>query len=295
MADDVGPFRTGAEARARPRRDRRLARDARRAPVRRSRAVRHARASTGSTCATCCWWRATVARAALRAHREPRRPSARGFSRMLPEWRVNQVVRWHDGDIASQLSSAERRARRRRRAMTRAPPRIENLARQRGDGGDFETYDVPFEPGQSVLDGLRWIRAHRDPTLAIRFSCINANACKECMMEIDGARLRLHRPPRAARDDGEAAVEQGAGARSGHRDRAAGGAVSGLVSGPVRSVTPCRRLGPLLSLPAFGEGRVGFFFPCSLRSRTPPRPPRRRGGTRAPHQIALNAGRTRLI
>jgi succinate dehydrogenase/fumarate reductase-like Fe-S protein len=55
--------------------------------------------------------------------------------------------------------------------------------------GHFETYEVPFEPGQSVLDGLRWIRANRDPTLAIRFSCINANACKECMMEIDGGTL----------------------------------------------------------------------------------------------------------
>ena len=55
-----------------------------------------------------------------------------------------------------------------------------------GEDGHFETYEVPFEAGQSVLDGLRWIRANRDPTLAIRFSCINANACKECMMEIDG-------------------------------------------------------------------------------------------------------------
>ncbi len=55
--------------------------------------------------------------------------------------------------------------------------------------GRFETYEVPFEPGQSVLDGLRWIRAHRDPTLAIRFSCINANACKECMVEVDGHTL----------------------------------------------------------------------------------------------------------
>ena len=45
---------------------------------------------------------------------------------------------------------------------------------------------MPFEPGQSVLDGLRWIRINSDPTLAIRFSCINANACKECMIEIDG-------------------------------------------------------------------------------------------------------------
>jgi succinate dehydrogenase/fumarate reductase-like Fe-S protein len=50
----------------------------------------------------------------------------------------------------------------------------------------WETYDVPFEPGQSVLDGLRWIRVNRDPSLAIRFSCINANACKECMMELNG-------------------------------------------------------------------------------------------------------------
>ena len=52
--------------------------------------------------------------------------------------------------------------------------------------GHWESHDVPFERGQSVLDGLRWIRANRDPSLAIRFSCINANACKECMIELDG-------------------------------------------------------------------------------------------------------------
>lgn len=52
--------------------------------------------------------------------------------------------------------------------------------------GRWETHDVPFERGQSVLDGLRWIRVNRDPSLAIRYSCINANACKECMMELDG-------------------------------------------------------------------------------------------------------------
>lgn len=52
--------------------------------------------------------------------------------------------------------------------------------------GRWSRYDVPFEPGQSVLDGLRWIRANHDPSLAIRFSCINANACKECMIEVDG-------------------------------------------------------------------------------------------------------------
>jgi succinate dehydrogenase/fumarate reductase-like Fe-S protein len=55
-----------------------------------------------------------------------------------------------------------------------------------GEAPDYATFDVPFEPGQSVLDGLRWVRVHADPTLAIRYSCINANACKECMMQVDG-------------------------------------------------------------------------------------------------------------
>ena len=53
-------------------------------------------------------------------------------------------------------------------------------------GGRYERFDVPFEAGQTVLDGLRWIRVHVDPSLAIRFSCINANACKECMIQVDG-------------------------------------------------------------------------------------------------------------
>ncbi|HET7198086.1 MAG TPA: 2Fe-2S iron-sulfur cluster-binding protein, partial [Burkholderiales bacterium] len=59
----------------------------------------------------------------------------------------------------------------------------------RGEPGTtsrYEPHEVPFEPGQTVLDALRWIRVHRDPTLAIRFSCINANACKECMIRVDG-------------------------------------------------------------------------------------------------------------
>jgi succinate dehydrogenase/fumarate reductase-like Fe-S protein len=50
----------------------------------------------------------------------------------------------------------------------------------------WDSFTVPFEPGQSVLDGLRWIRGRCDPTLAVRYSCINANACKECMIELDG-------------------------------------------------------------------------------------------------------------
>ncbi|MDE0941885.1 MAG: 2Fe-2S iron-sulfur cluster-binding protein [Alphaproteobacteria bacterium] len=49
-----------------------------------------------------------------------------------------------------------------------------------------ETFDFPFEDGQSVLDALRWIRGNKDASLAVRYSCISANACKECVMRIDG-------------------------------------------------------------------------------------------------------------
>ena len=68
------------------------------------------------------------------------------------------------------------------------------------EAGRFETYEVPFEPGQSVLDALRWLRVHRDPTLAIRFSCINANACKECMIELDGTTVYACTARLAARE-----------------------------------------------------------------------------------------------
>ena len=50
----------------------------------------------------------------------------------------------------------------------------------------WSRFDVAYEPGQSVLDGLRQIRIDHDPTLAFRYSCINANACKECVILIDG-------------------------------------------------------------------------------------------------------------
>ncbi len=54
-------------------------------------------------------------------------------------------------------------------------------------GTSYEEFAVPFEDGATVLDALIWIRTHHDPTLAIRYSCINANVCKECTIAIDGA------------------------------------------------------------------------------------------------------------
>jgi succinate dehydrogenase/fumarate reductase-like Fe-S protein len=68
----------------------------------------------------------------------------------------------------------ERTARLRiRRGTAAEPPRYEEFA-------------VPFEDGATVLDALLSIRAERDPSLAIRYSCINANVCKECTIAIDG-------------------------------------------------------------------------------------------------------------
>ena len=49
-----------------------------------------------------------------------------------------------------------------------------------------QVYEVPDSEGQTVLDALSWVREHHDPSLAIRFSCRSANACKECLAVVDG-------------------------------------------------------------------------------------------------------------
>ena len=49
-----------------------------------------------------------------------------------------------------------------------------------------QRYELPEGAAASLLDGLRWVREHLDDSLAVRYSCINANACKECMMLLDG-------------------------------------------------------------------------------------------------------------
>ena len=67
--------------------------------------------------------------------------------------------------------------------------RAARLRIRRGTGEEpprYEEYAVPFEDGATVLDALIWIRSQRDPSLAIRYSCINANVCKECTIAIDG-------------------------------------------------------------------------------------------------------------
>jgi succinate dehydrogenase/fumarate reductase-like Fe-S protein len=68
-------------------------------------------------------------------------------------------------------------------------PQLARLRIRRGGGGEpprSDEFVVPFADGATVLDALLWIRAQRDPSLAIRYSCINANVCKECAIAIDG-------------------------------------------------------------------------------------------------------------
>jgi len=54
------------------------------------------------------------------------------------------------------------------------------------ENGRYEEYDVQFEEGDSVLDGLVRLRYGGASDLAFQFSCFNANVCKECAIQIDG-------------------------------------------------------------------------------------------------------------
>ena len=58
------------------------------------------------------------------------------------------------------------------------------------DAGEHRTevHDVPEEPGMTVLDALSWVREHVDPSLAVRYSCRSANACKTCLAVVNGER-----------------------------------------------------------------------------------------------------------
>jgi succinate dehydrogenase / fumarate reductase iron-sulfur subunit len=57
---------------------------------------------------------------------------------------------------------------------------------KRGDGGErFDEFEVPVGPHTTVLDALRWIQRHQDPSLALRHSCLHAS-CGTCGMQVDG-------------------------------------------------------------------------------------------------------------
>ena len=66
---------------------------------------------------------------------------------------------------------------------------VSTLRVRRGSPGEparYEEFDVPYVEGATVLDGLMHVRATVDASLAIRYSCISANVCKECLVQVDG-------------------------------------------------------------------------------------------------------------
>jgi len=55
----------------------------------------------------------------------------------------------------------------------------------REGGGRFQTYAVPRQDAQTVLDVVSWIQRKLDPTLAYRFAC-RVGMCGSCAMTVNG-------------------------------------------------------------------------------------------------------------
>ena len=54
-----------------------------------------------------------------------------------------------------------------------------------GSDGAFQTFDVPRQPSQTVLDVVTHIQRHLDPTLSYRFAC-RVGMCGSCAMMVNG-------------------------------------------------------------------------------------------------------------
>ena len=51
--------------------------------------------------------------------------------------------------------------------------------------GDFESFDVPQQPSQTILDVVTWIQRHADSSLSYRFAC-RVGMCGSCAMMVNG-------------------------------------------------------------------------------------------------------------
>lgn len=69
-----------------------------------------------------------------------------------------------------------------RRTITYA---IRRFSPERDKKPYWERFDVPVVPGMTVLEGLHWIKEHKGPSLAMRFSC-RMGVCGSCGMLING-------------------------------------------------------------------------------------------------------------
>jgi fumarate reductase iron-sulfur subunit len=51
--------------------------------------------------------------------------------------------------------------------------------------GRFQSFAVPVQESQTILDVVTWIQRHADPTLAYRFAC-RVGMCGSCAMMVNG-------------------------------------------------------------------------------------------------------------
>lgn len=51
--------------------------------------------------------------------------------------------------------------------------------------GEYQTFDVPVQESQTVLDLVAWIQQNADPTLAYRYAC-RVGMCGSCAMMVNG-------------------------------------------------------------------------------------------------------------
>lgn len=70
----------------------------------------------------------------------------------------------------------------------------------------FDLFDVEVGPPATVLDALRWIKIHRDPSLAIRHSCFHAS-CGTCGIRVNGREVLACVTHLADLDPGPVTVE----------------------------------------------------------------------------------------
>jgi succinate dehydrogenase / fumarate reductase, iron-sulfur subunit len=76
-----------------------------------------------------------------------------------------------------------------RSMMAESAPATRTLRLHRFKRGDAaphaDEYDVPIDERTTVLEALRWIQLHEDPTVGLRHSCFHAS-CGTCGVRVNG-------------------------------------------------------------------------------------------------------------
>ena len=61
-----------------------------------------------------------------------------------------------------------------------------SIWREQDGDGHFETFEVPRQDNQTILDVVAWVQQQADPTLSYRFAC-RVGMCGSCAMMVNGA------------------------------------------------------------------------------------------------------------